>query len=68
MSLRKALDKLKFDVRMVDLNLKSQSLTIDELKKNRDSLPDLKDQTTSIDLENPNLNNGIDRFAESDIN
>ncbi len=68
MSLRKSLDKLKFDVRMADINLKSQLVTSEELNKNRESLPDLKDQATIIDLENSNLTNGADRFADAEMN
>ena len=65
MSLRHCIDNLKFDARMTDINLKAQNLTPEELKKHRDSLPDLQGQTVPVDLDNPDLNGSADDFSDN---
>ncbi len=52
MSLKVALDKLKNDTRMIDINLKSGALTPDELKKTQDKMPDLASEALELDLDN----------------
>lgn len=51
MSLKNAIDNLKYDSRMVEINLKNQSLTKDEYKKVLEKLPDLKSNAISVDLD-----------------
>lgn len=51
MSLKNAIDKLKYDSRMVDINLKSQILNTQDIKKHLDHLPDLQANCTSLDIE-----------------
>lgn len=51
MSLRKALEKLKADTRMIQINIKNGTLTKKEKEEQLKSLPDLSDQTVNIDFE-----------------
>ena len=51
MSLYKAMKDLKFDKRLTEWNLSNGQLTKEELKKHLDALPDMKDKTEAIDLE-----------------
>lgn len=51
MSLNKALEALKFDKRLVELNLKLGRVTQSELSKNSQNLPDLENQCEKLDLE-----------------
>jgi hypothetical protein len=69
MNLRQCIDNLKFDARMVDINMKAQTLSQAELKRHLESLPDLQGQTISMDLENPDLDSSSDDvFSKQDIN
>ncbi len=67
MSLRRCIDSLKFDARMLDINIKSHALTPDELKKHLASLPDLQDQTLQVDLDSSG-NGRDDHFPEPEMN
>jgi hypothetical protein len=49
-SLKIAIDNLKYDSRMIDINFKSQSLSTDELKKHLDKLPDLATASVPVEL------------------
>lgn len=51
MSLNKALENLKFDKRLVDLNIKQGRVTKEEVDKNDTSLPDLESQCEKLDIE-----------------
>lgn len=51
MSLNKALENLKFDKRLVDLNIKQGRVTKEELSKNKTELPDLESQCEKLDIE-----------------
>lgn len=51
MSLNKALENLKFDKRLVELNLKLGRVTKEELKQNTHNLPDLEAQCEKLDIE-----------------
>lgn len=51
MSLNKALENLKFDKRLVELNLKLGRVTKEELKQNTQNLPDLEAQCEKLDIE-----------------
>lgn len=51
MSLNKALEGLKFDKRLVELNLKLGRVTLEEIKQNTQNLPDLEDQSEKLDIE-----------------
>ena len=51
MSLNKALENLKFDKRLTDLNMKQGRLTKEENEKFQNSLPDLQDQCEKLDIE-----------------
>ena len=41
-------DELKYDFRIVHLNIKRGNLTLDEYKKHLKSLPDLENQTDEV--------------------
>jgi hypothetical protein len=47
----KDIEKLKFDSRMVDINMKARTLSDDEFQKHLDKLPDLADQSMKIDID-----------------
>ena len=51
MSLNKALENLKFDKRLVELNLKLGRLTQAEIDQNTKNLPDLEAQCEKLDIE-----------------
>ncbi len=51
MSLNKALEDLKFDKRLVELNLKLGRVTKEEIAKNTQNLPDLESQCEKLDIE-----------------
>lgn len=51
MSLNKALENLKFDKRLVELNIKMGRLTQAESDQNMKSLPDLEAQSEKLDIE-----------------
>ncbi|OFZ12431.1 MAG: hypothetical protein A2Z20_06710 [Bdellovibrionales bacterium RBG_16_40_8] len=52
MSLKESINNLKFDARMVDINLRNQTLSKDDLKKYLDKLPDLKLACLVVEIEN----------------
>ncbi len=51
MSLKNAIDKLKYDSRMSEINLKSQIVTHQDLKKNLEKLPDVAANSAPLDLD-----------------
>lgn len=51
MSLNKALENLKFDKRLLELNLKLGRVTQQEVEQNQKSLPDLEAQSEKLDIE-----------------
>ena len=51
MSLNKALEDLKFDNRLLDLNIKMGRLTQEQLEKHLKSIPDVEAQCEKLDLE-----------------
>ena len=50
MSLKKDVENLKFDKRMIDWNISREVLTQDELKKHLSDLPDSSHNLASIEL------------------
>ena len=51
MSLDKALENLKFDKRLIELNLKLGRVTKEEIKQYTQNLPDLESQCEKLDIE-----------------
>lgn len=51
MSLNKALLNLKFDKRLLDLNVKMGRVTQEEMDANDKTLPDLEAQSEKLDIE-----------------
>lgn len=51
MSLNKALEGLKFDKRLVELNIKMGRVTQQEIDQNDKNLQDLEDQSEKLDLD-----------------
>lgn len=51
MSLDKSLQAMKFDTRLTDLNLRSGTVTKEEIKKHMEQLPDLSDKCEKLNLE-----------------
>ncbi len=51
MSLNKALENLKFDKRLAELNLKLGRVTQAEIDQNTQNLPDLEAQCEKLDIE-----------------
>ncbi|MEK6627946.1 MAG: hypothetical protein AABY53_04920 [Bdellovibrionota bacterium] len=51
MSLNKALENLKFDKRLTELNLKLGRVTQAEITQNTKMLPDLEAQCEKLDIE-----------------
>ena len=51
MSLNKALEDLKFDKRLIDLNVKMGRVTQAQMDQNTKNLPDLEAQCEKLDLE-----------------
>lgn len=56
MKLREHIDKLKFDSRMTDINLKAGRLTKEEMDKYLSSLPDSAAQAETLKLEDEKSN------------
>lgn len=50
------IERLKFDKRLIDLNVSRKRLSKEDLKKHLESLPDLADNVVRVDLENEGLN------------
>lgn len=50
-SLAGEIEKLKFDKRLTELEIKRKRMTKDEFKKYVDSLPDLADNVAKMDLD-----------------
>jgi len=50
-SLNKALEDLKFDKRLVDLNVKMGRVTKEQLEQHKQGLQDLESQCEKLDLE-----------------
>jgi hypothetical protein len=51
MSLNKAIENLKFDKRLLELNLKLGRVTPQEVEQNQKSLQDLEAQSEKLDLD-----------------
>lgn len=51
MSLAKAMDNLKLDVRMREINLKNGTLTEAEIKESLSKLPDMSERAESLEIE-----------------
>lgn len=51
MSLNKALEDLKFDKRLTELNLKLGRITQEEVDKHQNALEDLEAQCEKLDIE-----------------
>lgn len=50
MNLRKDFERLKYDNRMVDINLKAGLVTKKDLEERKQKLEDLKDRATQVEL------------------
>lgn len=57
MSLNKALEDLKFDKRLTELNLRLGRITKEEVEKQISSLEDLESQVEKLDLESEKSEN-----------
>lgn len=57
MSLNKALEDLKFDKRLTELNLRLGRITKEEVDKQINSLEDLESQVEKLDLESEKSEN-----------
>jgi hypothetical protein len=55
-SLAVEIERLKFDKRLIDLNVSRKRISKEEVKKHLDALPDLADNVVRVDLENEGLN------------
>lgn len=51
MSLKKAMDNLKFDTRMIEINYKAQALTKNEYQEKLSQLKDVRENSIILDLE-----------------
>lgn len=51
MSLKVAIDNLKFDTRMIDINIKSRNLSVDELAQKLSKLTDVQSSSIPVDLD-----------------
>jgi hypothetical protein len=51
MSLKKSIENLKYDARMVDINLKASLLTSTEWQKHLEKLPDLQANSAPVEFE-----------------
>lgn len=51
MNLRQALDKIKFDVRMVDLNIRTGAISTADVKQQLESLTDAQDNTVPLEID-----------------
>jgi hypothetical protein len=65
MSLKSAMDNLKFDSRMIEINLKNQSITKDEYKKYLDKLSDVKNVAIPLDIESAEDHDSMTLNGES---
>lgn len=54
MSLEKAMKDLKFDARMIEINLNTGRITKEELKKHLETLPDSTDNSEALEIEEKN--------------
>ena len=52
MSLNKAVENLKFDKRLTDLNIRLGRLTQEEHDQNQKQLVDLESESSKLDIEN----------------
>lgn len=57
MSLNKALEDLKFDKRLTELNLRLGRITKEEVEKQINALEDLESQVEKLDLESEKSDN-----------
>lgn len=57
MSLNKALEDLKFDKRLTELNLRLGRITKEEVEKQINALEDLESQVEKLDLESEKSEN-----------
>ena len=62
MNLRSGLDKLKFDVRMVELNVRTSTISKEDVKKNLESLPDhaSNSESFSVDVDSEDMQDALD--------
>ena len=62
MNLRGGLDKLKFDVRMVELNVRTRTITEKEVAQNLASLPDQagNSENFSVDVDSDDMQDALD--------
>ncbi len=62
MNLRGGLDKLKFDVRMVELNVRTRTITEKEVAQNLASLPDQasNSESFSVDVDSDDMQDALD--------
>ncbi len=51
MNLRQGLDKLKFDIRMIDLNVRTGTTNTAEVKKHLENLDDVQNNTTPLNID-----------------
>lgn len=51
MSLNKALENLKFDKRLIELNLKLGRISVEQVEQNKKAMTDLESQCEKLDLE-----------------
>jgi len=51
MGLKKAIDNLKLDARMLDIHVKAQTLSREDIQKHLDKLPDLAANAQPVDIE-----------------
>ena len=50
MALRSGIDKLKFDKRMIDINVKKRTLTKSDIDKQLKDLPDLSEKALNLNF------------------
>lgn len=62
MNLRGGLDKLKFDVRMVELNVRTRTITEKEVAQNLANLPDQagNSENFSVDVDSDDMQDALD--------
>jgi hypothetical protein len=61
MNLRQGLDKLKFDVRMIDLNVRTGTISTTEVKKHLENLDDAQSNTTPLEIDE---NEGASSYSD----
>lgn len=59
MSLNKALEDLKFDKRLFEINIRLGRLSTEEIEKHNKSLEDLESQSEKLDIENSSESDSI---------